>query len=164
MITPYSNLRCRVQLIWEKKRRQPYSITEPSHAYTLVKEELEQADREVFLSILMTAKHHVIGIETVAIGAINSCGVYMRDLFKGALLANAFGIIASHNHPSGDPAPSQNDIDITQRIVTAGNILGVEVLDHIIVGRNGFTSLRELNHLKAQGTSILSVVRKATAK
>jgi DNA repair protein RadC len=155
----YKSLQCRVYLKWERKKRKAYSITRPEDVYELVRDELVNADRERFLSVLLTTKNTVIGIETVGIGTINTCMVTARELFKSALLANAHSIILCHNHPSGDLTPSNEDIALTGKIVNAGEILGIEVCDHLIVGRDGFKSLKAMS-LMTGNRSILSMTRK----
>ena len=153
----YKSLQCRVYLKWERKKRKAYSITRPEDVYELVRDELVNADRERFLSVLLTTKNTVIGIETVGIGTINTCMVTARELFKSALLANASRVILCHNHPSGDLTPSDDDIALTRRIVTAGQLLGIDVCDHLIVGRDGYRSLKQMNLMHR---SILSMTRK----
>ena len=153
----YKSLQCRVYLKWERKKRKAYSITRPEDVYELVRDELVNADRERFLSVLLTTKNTVIGIETVGIGTINTCMVTARELFKSALLANASRVILCHNHPSGDLTPSDDDIALTRRIVTAGQLLGIDVCDHLIVGRDGYKSLKQMNLMHR---SILSMARK----
>jgi DNA repair protein RadC len=155
----YKSLQCRVYLAWDHENREAYSITRPEEAYALVRDELTRSDRERFLSILLSTKNMVIGIETVGIGTINTCMVTARELFKSALLANAHSIILCHNHPSGDLTPSNEDIALTGKIVNAGEILGIEVCDHLIVGRDGFKSLKAMN-LMTGNRSILSMTRK----
>jgi len=155
----YKSLLCRVYLRWDKKNRAPYSITRPEEAYELVRDELTKSDRERFLSILLSTRNMVIGIETVGIGTINTCMVTARELFKSALLANAHSIILCHNHPSGDLTPSNEDIALTGKIVNAGEILGIDVCDHLIVGRDGFKSLKAMN-LMTGNRSILSMTRR----
>jgi len=154
--TFYKHFQCKVQLVWEKKKREFYVINQPSHVYTLVKDELIKKDREIFLSILLTARNAVIGIEEISMGTMDCCIVTPRELFKSALLANAFALILCHNHPSGDMKPSEEDIKITERIVDAGRLLNIEVLDHLIISEKGFISLKEMNRLTASGRSILS--------
>ena len=93
--------------------------------------------------ITLDTKNNITGIFTVSTGSLNSTIVHPREIFKRAVLQNAASIIICHNHPSGDPAPSQEDINITKRIYDAGKILGIELLDHIIIGDNKYTSLKE---------------------
>jgi hypothetical protein len=141
----FKNLQCRVYLAWDHDNHESVSITGPDDVYELVKDELAGADRERFLSILLSTRNMVIGIETVGIGTINTCMVTARELFTSALLDNAHSIILCHNHPSGDLTPSDDDIAPTKRIVAAGELLGIDVCDHLIVGRDGYRSLKQMN-------------------
>jgi len=84
-----------------------------------------------------------VAANTVSIGTVNASLVHPREIFKVALLCNASAVILAHNHPSGNPTPSHEDIDITNRLKKAGEILGIEVLDHIIIGDNTWTSFKE---------------------
>ena len=98
---------------------------------------LPDADREHFVVILLDQKHGVIGINTVSIGSLTAGIVHPREVFKPAILANAAAIICGHNHPSGDPQPSREDRAITTKLVDAGKLLGIDVLDHVIIGAEG---------------------------
>ena len=91
-------------------------------------------DREAFAVMLLDTKNRVIGINVVSIGSLSASVVHPREVFKAACLANAANIILTHNHPSGDPAPSKEDISITSRLVQAGRLMDIPVLDHIIIG------------------------------
>ena len=91
-------------------------------------------DREHFVVILLDRKNAPIGINTVSIGSLTASVVHMRETFKAAILANAAAILCGHNHPSGDPEPSREDRALTQRLVDAGKLLGIAVVDHVIVG------------------------------
>ena len=102
----------------------------------------EYAEENLWL-ITLDTKNNITGIFTVSTGSLNSSIVHPREVFKRAVLQNASSIIICHNHPSGDPAPSQEDINITKRLYEAGRILGIELLDHIIIGDNKYTSLKE---------------------
>ena len=93
-------------------------------------------DREVFAVLLLNTKNKVIGIHDVSVGSLTASVVHPREVFKAACLANAASIILTHNHPSGDPAPSKEDINITARLVQAGRLMDIPVLDHIIIGDN----------------------------
>ena len=107
-------------------------------------EYLKETDREHFVVVLLDTKSAVIGITTVSIGILDSALVHPREVYKPAILSNAAAIILAHNHPSGDPTPSAEDRRITQRIHEAGQVLGIEVLDHLIIGdRTRFVSLKE---------------------
>jgi DNA repair protein RadC len=98
---------------------------------------LADADREHFVVVLLDQKHGVIGINTVSIGSLTASVVNPREVFKPAILANAASIICGHNHPSGDPNPSQEDRAITAKLVHVGTLHGIDVLDHVIIGADG---------------------------
>ena len=85
----------------------------------------------------------MLAIETVSVGSLNSSIVHPREVFKNPLKRSAAALVLVHNHPSGDPAPSREDLDVTKRLVEAGKILGIEVLDHIIIGDQRYISLKE---------------------
>jgi len=102
----------------------------------------EYAEENLWL-VTLDVKNNITGIFTVSTGTLNSSIVHPREVFKRAVLQNSASIIICHNHPSGDPAPSQEDINITKRIYEAGKILGIELLDHVIIGDNKYTSLKE---------------------
>ena len=99
---------------------------------------------EVVVMLVLDNKNNVIGAFEVSRGSLNASIVHPREVFKRALLLNGASIIIAHNHPSGDPTPSREDVDITKRLVEGGNILGINVLDHIIIGDNGrYRSFKE---------------------
>lgn len=111
-------------------------ISSPEDAAEIAAKHFEDmaSDREVFSVILLDVKNRVIGINVVSIGSLSASVVHPREVFKAAILANAANIILTHNHPSGDPAPSKEDINITARLVQAGRLMDIPVLDHIIIG------------------------------
>ncbi|MDR1961803.1 MAG: DNA repair protein RadC [Gracilibacteraceae bacterium] len=117
-------------------------VREPADAAKLLND-MRLLDREHFRVILLNTKNMVLGIEPVSIGSLNTSVVHPRECFKEALRYGANAVILAHNHPSGDPAPSRQDIDLTRRLVESGKILGIEVLDHIIVGDKNFVSMKE---------------------
>jgi len=137
----YKGIKCRVCLVRDGTNDEIIKINNPSDAYDLVKDELINSDREMFLSIMLTVKNVLIGVETVCIGSIVKITIAPRDVFKSAILANAVSIILCHNHPSGDLIPSGADIKITNQFVDAGELLGIKVLDHLIVSSKGYKSL-----------------------
>ena len=98
---------------------------------------------EVFILITLNTKNIITGYFEVHRGTINTSLVHPREVFKRALLNNASNIMVAHNHPSGDPNPSKEDIQITERLKEAGNLLGINLLDHIIVGEDKYMSLKE---------------------
>jgi len=119
-------------------------ISTAADAADLVREYLDGADREHFVVILLTTKHNVIGINTVSVGGLAVAYVHPREVFKPAILAGAAAVIIAHNHPSGDPEPSTDDCVLTDTIRSAGRILGIELLDHVIIGDDGrFVSLHD---------------------
>lgn len=121
-------------------------LTTPSEAAGLGKRFLEDLDREQVIVCCLDNKNQLVSINVVSTGTLNSSLVHPREVFKTAILSNAASIILFHNHPSGDPEPSQEDINITTSLKDAGNILGIELFDHIIIGsENQFISFKEKN-------------------
>ena len=108
-------------------------ITEPSAVMDLVRPLYAGRDREVFSVVLMDARHRPIGINQVSVGTVSAALVHPREVFKPAIVIGASSFIAVHNHPSGDLAPSEEDIALTRRLREAGELLGIELLDSIIV-------------------------------
>ena len=140
----YHGMRCKVCLVRENANDgTTISLDNPSAVYELVKDELTQADRETFLSVLLNSQNHLIGVETVAIGTISHVSLSPSVIFKSAILANAVSVIFCHNHPSGDLIPSQSDIEVTKRFIDVGELLGIKVLDHLIVSTNGYRSIKD---------------------
>ena len=119
------------------------ALTSPQDAAELLMRVLGDEATEVFGLVLLSTRHTVIAYHEVSRGTLNSTAVHPREVFKAALLANAAAIVLCHNHPSGEPAPSPDDLQLTRRLVAAGMLLGVEVLDHIIVGDAGYYSFKQ---------------------
>ena len=120
-----------------KERLLPYgneSICTPKKVVDMLSRLLRNVDREHFFAISIDTKGKPVGVEVVSIGTLNSTIVEVREVFKHAILCCASGIILAHNHPSGDPIPSKNDKQVTNRLREAGKILGIGVLDHVIIG------------------------------
>ncbi|MDR1069384.1 MAG: DNA repair protein RadC [Gracilibacteraceae bacterium] len=122
-------------------------VTKPEDAVGLL-DDMRSLDREHFRVIFLNTKNKVLGSELISVGSLNSSIVHPRECFKGALRYGANAVILAHNHPSGDPTPSRQDLALTQRLVDSGKILGIEVLDHIIVGKKNFISLKESGDMK----------------
>ena len=118
-------------------------VNSPQDLAHIVMEEMRFLDREHFRVVSLSTKNHVLGISPVSIGSLNSSLVHPRECFKEAIRRNSNAIILLHNHPSGDPTPSQEDIVVTRRLADGGKILGIEVLDHVIIGDNRFIRLKE---------------------
>lgn len=119
------------------------NITSPDTAYKLAQSiEMEEKAEEEFWILCLDTKNKPCGLHMVSRGSLNSSMVHPREVFKRALLNNACSIMLMHNHPSGNPNPSQADIDITNRLIESGELLGITVLDHIIVGENDYVSFK----------------------
>jgi len=123
------------------------SIKGPQDVYDLLKASYQDLDREHFKVVHLNVKNQVLKVETTAIGILSSSPVHPREVFKEAVKMNSAGLILTHNHPSGDPTPSQDDLRLTKRLQEAGQILGIHVIDHIIFGDNRFVSLKEYGYL-----------------
>lgn len=119
------------------------SFTTPASIAKYYMEDMRHSSRESMKLLLLNTKTRLIGETDISKGTINSAVVSPRELFVEALQKNAVSIILLHNHPSGDPAPSKEDVLITRRIRDAGQLIGVELLDHIIIGNNCYTSMSE---------------------
>ena len=123
------------------------TISSPNDAYEMIREQLKDLDREQFIIACLNTKNEPMNISVVAVGTLNKAIVHPREVFKTAILSNAANVIAFHNHPSGDTEPSQQDIQLTNRLYEAGELLGIKLLDHLIIGDGTFTSLKEKGYL-----------------
>ena len=119
------------------------SIKSPAEVSALLMEEMRHLKKEVFKTILLNTKNHIIKVLNVSVGSLNSSIVHPREVFSEAVKSGCSGILLVHNHPSGDPEPSMEDIETTKRLVNAGSILGIKVLDHVIIGDKRYISFRE---------------------
>jgi DNA repair protein RadC len=119
------------------------SITNPRQAADLFMEELRYKKKEYFKILLLNTKNHIISREEISVGSLSASIVHPREIFSIPMRKSAASVILFHNHPSGDPSPSQEDLEVTRRLVDAGNILGISVRDHIIIGDGCFFSFRE---------------------
>ena len=124
------------------------TIESPEDVMALVGIELRDHNREHFLSLLLNTKNQVLRVETISIGSLNASIVHPREAFRSAVAASANAVIFVHNHPSGDPTPSREDHTLTARLIEAGDILGIPVLDHVVVGENRFVSLKAEGHMR----------------
>ncbi len=118
-------------------------ILSSKDASIVLESNLRGLNKEHFLILILNTKNFLIGIETISIGSLNSSIVHPRELFKTAINKSAAGIILAHNHPSGDATPSKEDIEVTKRIKNGGQLLGIDVIDHIIIGDNCYYSFKE---------------------
>ncbi|HZK37850.1 MAG TPA: DNA repair protein RadC [Clostridia bacterium] len=120
-----------------------YKIQGPEDISNLLMEEMRYLNKEIFNIILLNTKNNVIAIENISIGSLNASIVHPREVFNIAIKRSSSAIILAHNHPSGDPKPSMEDINITKRLIEAGTIIGINVLDHIIIGDGIYFSMKE---------------------
>lgn len=123
------------------------ALTEPRHVFSHLQTLLQYHEHEVFAVLLLDTKHRVLGFRELFRGTLDSASVYPREVVKIALEHNAAAAILVHNHPSGDPEPSQADLTLTQSLKHALNLIGTRILDHVIVGHEGCVSLAEQGHL-----------------
>lgn len=123
------------------------TIRSPQDGYELAKQYLGEVDREHFIVVCLDTKNHPTCINTSHIGSLNASIVSVREVFKTAIVSNSASIIVFHNHPSGQLQPSKEDIDVTKRLVEAGKIIGIDVIDHLILGDESFVSLKEKGYL-----------------
>lgn len=118
-------------------------ITGPADVANLLQLEMQLLEQEQLRTVLLDTKNFVLRVSTVYSGSLNSAVVRIGEVFRDAIRANAASLIVVHNHPSGDPTPSPEDVHVTELLVEAGRLLDIEVLDHLIIGRNRFVSLKE---------------------
>jgi DNA repair protein RadC len=109
----------------------------------LVMSELRHAAREFFKALLLDSKNQVLRIATVSVGSLNESIVHPRELYREAIRHSAAAVIVVHNHPSGDPTPSAEDIEVTVRLRDAGRVVGIDLLDHLVIGDGRWVSLKE---------------------
>ena len=119
------------------------ALGRPSEAGAALMALLQDEPAEVFAILCVTTKYRVIAYHEVGRGTLDSVLVNPREVFTAALVAHAAAIVAVHNHPSGDPTPSSDDLDVTRRLAAAGDVLGIPLLDHIIIGDGRYYSLKE---------------------
>jgi len=130
----------RMQLQSPEERPQ---IRAPTDAANLVMSEMSLLEQEHLRVMLLDTKNYVLATPTIYVGSLNTSLIRVGELFREAIRANCAAVIVLHNHPSGDPTPSPEDVAVTKQIVEAGKLLDVEVLDHLIIGRQRFVSLKE---------------------
>ncbi|WP_426448675.1 RadC family protein [Paenibacillus sp. S-38] len=123
------------------------TIRSPQDAAALLMEDLRYLQKEHFVCLFLNTKNHVIGQETLSMGSLNASIVHPREVFRSAIKRSSASIVCAHNHPSGDPTPSPEDIALTRRLAEAGEIVGIEVLDHLVIGDRRFVSLKELGYM-----------------
>ncbi|SKC64456.1 RadC family protein [Maledivibacter halophilus] len=119
------------------------TIKSPKDVTDMFINDMRFLEKEHFKVIFLNTKNEIITFETISIGSLNASIVHPREVFKRAIKKSSASIILLHNHPSGNPQPSKEDINITKRLIEAGQIIGIEVLDHIIIGDGNYFSLKE---------------------
>ncbi|MGQ9463866.1 MAG: RadC family protein [Candidatus Fervidibacter sp.] len=128
---------------FEGNRAGKIFVRSPSDVARLLISEMRYLDRENLKAVLLNTRNAVLDVVTISVGTLNASLAHPRECFKEAIRQSAAAVIFVHNHPSGDPSPSPEDISLTRQLVEAGKLLGIEVLDHIIIGDGVFVSLKE---------------------
>ena len=121
-------------------------IQKSSEAAEILRPLFAELDREQFVVLMLDAQHRPLGMSVISIGSLTASIVHPREVFKAAILSNSAAVIIAHNHPSGEPTPSEADIKITRDLIRAGQLLKIDVLDHIIMGNPNHSSLRTLGY------------------
>jgi len=120
----------------------PFTVNSPQTLVKAIRATIQDKAKEHFKLVLLNTRNRVIGIVPISVGTLNASLVHPREVFKEAIHGNAASVILVHNHPSNDPEPSDEDIRLTRRMIEVGHIMGIEVLDHIIITKNDFLSLK----------------------
>jgi DNA repair protein RadC len=120
-----------------------YELTNPQSVVKAVRASIQDKAKEHFKLVLLNVRNTILDISTISIGTVNASLVHPREVFKKAIAHGASSVVLAHNHPSGNPEPSEDDVRLTQRLVEAGRLLGIEVLDHIVVTTKDFVSFKE---------------------
>ena len=126
---------------------EPTIIRRPEDTLPVLESELSELAYERFIALALNTKNHVTAVLPVSSGSLNASIVHPRELFQRAILANAASIIVCHNHPSGDPTPSPEDIALTRKLVEAGQLVDIPILDHVILGYGKYSSFKEMGLL-----------------
>ena len=136
------------QVIQEVEGGEQYIVRSPEDGAKIASQFIGDEDREVFFVMCLNTKNRVVAVHRCHVGSLNASIVTPREVFKSAILNNSASIIVSHQHPSQNVEPSREDIEVTRRLVEAGKILGIEVLDHLIVNANAeYCSLKEKGYI-----------------
>ena len=130
----------RLETFVEEPKRK---VCSPKDVYTLMYPKMREQKKEKFITLCLDTKNQILREEVVSVGSLNASIVHPREVFKSALMESSASVIMVHNHPSGDPSPSREDIMVTEKMVEGGKILGIDVLDHIIIGEGRYVSLKD---------------------
>lgn len=133
--------------LYRKHSEGRYVIRSPEDAAAYLMTDMASLNQEHFVALFLNVKNEVLHKQTVFIGSLNSSIVHPREIFREAVKRSAASIIVAHNHPSGNPSPSPEDIEVTKRLLEAGSIMGIDVLDHVIIGDHSFISLKEKGYM-----------------
>lgn len=133
--------------IYRKHSEGRYTIRSPEDAAAYLMTDMSSLSQEHFVVLFLNVKNEIMHKQTLFIGSLNSSIVHPRDIFREAVKRSAASIVCAHNHPSGNPSPSPEDIEVTKRLIEAGSIMGIELLDHIIIGDHKFISLKEKGYM-----------------
>ena len=132
--------------LYVSKKEETERITSPKDAMKIL-EYLKFEKQEHFVCLFLNTKNEVLSRKTIFIGTLNASVVHPREVFNEALRVSAAAIILGHNHPSGNPTPSPEDIEVTERLIECGFTMGIEIIDHVIIGDNNSISLKEKGYL-----------------
>ena len=133
--------------IQQYKPDERFTVRSPEDGADYVMEDMRSLKQEHLVVMFLNTKNQIIHRQTIFVGSLNASIVHPREIYREAVRRSAASIICAHNHPSGDPSPSQEDIHVTRRLVEAGKIMGIEMLDHLVIGDNKFISLKEKGYL-----------------
>ncbi|QVK19603.1 DNA repair protein RadC [Mycoplasmatota bacterium] len=122
-------------------------IKSPNECADYIAEEVKSLEQEHFIGIYLDTKNRILAKKTLFVGSLNKSLVHPREVFKEALRHGCASIIVVHNHPSGDPTPSTQDISVTKRLMEVGELMGIELLDHLVIGTDGYISMREEKYI-----------------
>jgi len=120
-----------------------FTVRSPADVAQLLMAEMSHLAQEHFQVLYLDTRNRLLGSDTVYVGSLNASHIRVGEVFREAVKRNCAAIIVAHNHPSGDPTPSPEDVEVTRQLVTAGDLLDIEVLDHLVIGQQRFVSLRE---------------------
>ncbi|SDM98514.1 RadC family protein [Sediminibacillus halophilus] len=129
------------------RQEERYVIRSPEDGADYIMEEMRNLNQEHFVCLFLNTKNQILHRQTIFIGSLNASIVHPREVFREAVKRSAASIICAHNHPSGDPSPSQEDIHVTKRLSECGKMIGIELLDHLVIGDRKFVSLKEKGYL-----------------
>jgi len=143
-------IKVKIKILQLKEEYKEYEtrprMDDPQKVYDILKP-MFLPEKEVFFLLSLNTKNGITAIRTISIGSLSANVVHPREVFKAAILDDAAHIIVAHNHPSGDPTPSREDIEITKKLAETGKIMGIDVLDHVIIGDGRHFSMKEAGHI-----------------